>query len=290
MVLKRVALTGGSGLMGSHLLPLLADGGIEALAPSRREWNLADWRSPEELDRLFPGAEALIHAGALVPEGDAGADRRELLDVNVRASVCLGDWARRKGIPLVFVSSATVYADPHKPGIAESDAKASAPGLGGFYAFSKLAAEQSLQFLAGEGLSLCVLRPSSLYGTGMKNGLVARFLAAAQRGETLRLAPPLDDRVNLLHASDAAAAALGALRSGARGVFNIAAASETGVLDLARACVEAAGQGSVATEPVAGRPPFVRFSLACAAARAAFGFQPRVELREGLARMAAGRR
>lgn len=289
MVLKRVALTGGSGMLGRHLLALLVADGLEGLAPSRREWDLADWRTPEELDLLFPGAQAVIHAGALVPEGSGADSSRALLDVNVRASACLGEWARKKGIPLVFISSATVYADPHKPGITEADAKAAVPGLGGFYAFSKLAAEQALQFLAGDGLSLCILRPSSIYGTGLKSGLVARFLSAAERGETIRLAPPVDDRVNLLHASDAAVAALDALRRGARGVFNVAAASETGVLELARACVEAAGKGSVSEEPGESRPPFVRFKLDCAAARAAFGFQPRIDLREGLARMAAGR-
>jgi len=275
-------------MLGRHLLALLAEDKIESLPATRSSWDLADTKTPEELDRLFPDARALIHAGALVPVGPDASSRQALLDVNVRATLCLGVWAKARNIPLVFISSSTVYADPGKRGIRESDDKAEAPGLGGFYGRSKLEAERALQQLGGP--RLCILRPSSVYGTGLKpNNLVAKFLAAAGRGETIRLTPPVDDEVNLLHASDLARAALDALRRDAAGVFNVAAAAGTSIAELARACVAAAGKGEVAAPSGASGLGSARFMLDCSAARDAFGFQPRVALRDGLARMAAGR-
>ena len=62
MVLKRIGLTGASGMLGAHLLSRLAQDGVATLATSRRRpvnlpagaiwtsWDLREWRTPAELD------------------------------------------------------------------------------------------------------------------------------------------------------------------------------------------------------------------------------------------------
>src|SRR5205085_5928207 len=106
--------------------------------------------------------------------------------------------------------------------IPEADPITTRP-VSGLYGLSKLLAEQLLDSLVGQGLKLCVLRPSSIYGAGMpETRMVASMLARARRNEEIRLTPPVQDRINLVHASDVAAAAVAALKAEAWEIFNVA--------------------------------------------------------------------
>lgn len=300
MVLRRVALTGASGMLARHLLAKLAAEGCECIATSRTEpaalpegarwfsWDLREWRDEAELDRLFAGAEALIHNGAPVPERPEGLPLADLLDASVRATACLGHWARQRGLPMVFISGAIVYADPERDGIRETDATACwAPWWD--YSLSKLLSEQVLEAFAGLGLELCILRPSSIYGSGMDaRKLVPRWLDQARRGETISPAPPVDDRINLVHASDVAEAAVRVLERGVTGTFNLAAERPVTLREIAEACVAAAGSGAVRIDSdpdAAAQPAKTRFGLDCSAARERFGFAPELDFAAGLSRM-----
>lgn len=302
MVLNRIGLTGASGMLGAHLLARLAQDGVATLATSRRRpvhlpagaiwtsWDLREWRTPAELDRLFPGVEALIHAGAPIPAAPGSMPLRDLMDASVRASLCLGEWALARNIPLMFVSGAIVYAEPERAGICESDALACwLPRWD--YSLSKLLSEQALQGLAQVGLALCILRPASIYGVGMAERLmIPRFLDTAARGQVIELAPPVDDRINLIHADDVAEVAVGALMRNATGLFNIAADTETTIAKIAETCVNVAGRGAVRVKPIpTQRSPKIRFGLDCSSARAELGFVTLVSLAQGLARCFAAR-
>ena len=73
MVLRRVALTGASGMLGRYVLAALASRQISAVAVSRsrpkvlepnakwQAWDLTHARTEDELDGMFPGVDALLH-------------------------------------------------------------------------------------------------------------------------------------------------------------------------------------------------------------------------------------
>lgn len=302
MVLNRVALTGASGSLGRHLLATLAHAGIAVAAASRRRpadlapgqtWHpldLNEWQDLAALDRAFPDVEALLHAGAAVPAPGRALGRRELLDCNLRASLALFEWALDRGIPLVFISGAAVYAEAEGGRLTEASAT-TRRGIAGFYGLTKLLAEELIESLRGEGLEAAVLRPSSIYGAGMDAAkMIPRFLATAAAGETIELAPPIEDRVDLVHAGDVARLALAALRQQARGSYNVGGEGPVSVVELAEACVEVAGAGRVAVLPgEAPRPPVTRFDLDCGRARAELGYRPRIALKQGLRLMLEGR-
>lgn len=302
MVLSCVGLTGASGMLGAHLLARFARDGVRMRVTSRQRpslphtgetwlsWDLKAWRTPAELDRLFPDVEAMIHAGAPIPATPGAIPLRDLMDASARASLCLGEWCLARGIPLVFVSGAIVYAQPERAGICESD------DLGCWrprwdYSLSKLLSEQALRGLESAGLALCILRPASIYGAGMaERQMIPRFLETASSGAAIELMPPVDDRVNLVHADDVAEAVACALACGASGVFNIAAAVEVTIAEIAETCVDVAGRGSVSVKRVAAkRSPKISFGLDGSAARVTLGFAPQVGLRQGLARCLAAR-
>jgi len=298
MVLERIGLTGASGMVGRHLLAQLAEKGVSCAATSRRrpsggavaDWrpsDMADWRWPEDLDPLFDGVDAVIHAGACIPSG--ATDVAALFDINLRATLVLGQWALRHGKLLIFLSSCSVYGET--AGIVDESAPFSSLPLGGLYGLSKIFAEQALGHLRAQGLACAILRPTAVYGTGMPGDkLVAAWLGRAQRGEVIALSPPAEDSVNLLHSADLARAALAALSAGAEGIFNIRGPGEVTMEDLARGCVQVAGRGTLEFSSADGpvRPPVSRFRVDGAAADRAFAYRPAIGLEQGLSLLAAG--
>jgi UDP-glucose 4-epimerase len=187
----------------------------------------------------------------------------------------------------VFISSATVYADPDAPIIGE-EAALGGSTLGGTYALTKLLAEDALGRLAALGLRRAVVRPSSLYGYGLPSGKTARrFLERAAAGEAITLQPPVDDRVDMIHAADVARAVLLILQRRAWEVFNVASGVATSVRELAESCVAVAERGSVRVESsdAPARPSRTRFALDTARARERLGWSPLYDLRAGLTLM-----
>lgn len=296
MVMKKVGITGASGMVGRSFLDALSKHDIHSIATCRStgkrstgnsSWvklDLSQWHERNELDGLFPDIDAFIHLGALVPKNESENHAyRELINVNTRSCIYLADWASSRNIPLVFLSSSTVYADPERDDIKESDGKTSG-GLGGFYGFSKLLAEQSLQYFIRNGLRLCILRPSSIYGFGLpENKMIPKFIIDASQDHTIELQPPVDDKINLIHSHDVAEAMLQALENEAWGVFNIASEDYTTILEIAQTCVRVIGKGRVIIRddnPV--RPPIKRFGLNCDLAKECFNFHTHCNLEDGI--------
>jgi UDP-glucose 4-epimerase len=299
LVLDRVGLTGASGMLGRHLLAEFERQDISCLCSSRSRpkrlasgsewspWDLGDLISHQDLDRLFPGVQAIVHAGATVPPRPSTETQEVLFDTNVRSALALGEWACARRLPLVFISGAIVYSDPDRTGIKEGD-EAGPLGFGGFYGLSKYMGELVFQHFAREGLNLSILRPSSIYGRGLhESKMIAKFLNACMRDEVIELFPPLDDAVDLVHASDVARATTQALEREAYGIYNIASGRMSSVRDVAEACIEVTGLGSLRLTGESKRHPTLRFGLDCSAARASLDFSPRIGLQKGLADIGA---
>lgn len=296
---KRVAVTGASGTVGRHLMALFARHGIESVASSRTAppdkdgnpewhgWDLAEWREPDALDATFPDVQAVVHAGAAVRSPGIELGERTLFDVNVRATRAIGNWALARRIPMLFISGATVYEAAGGGPLNEDSGLAWQGAIGGAYGHSKLLAEATLWPLRQEGLSLAILRPSSIYGTGMAPGkLIPTWLSAAARGEAIKIAPPAGDRVDLIHAADVAEAIKLTLERRAWGTFNIASGTTYDLIEIAKACVAAAGRGSIERAGGGdGRAPAVRFALDTARARQALEFRAAIGLEQGLGLM-----
>jgi nucleoside-diphosphate-sugar epimerase len=286
--LHTVAVTGASGMVGRHVAAALRRAGAECRAVDRSRWDLRRWANDDELDDFFAGCDAVVHAGAAVPSPGRPLPPQELIDANVRACYCLGDWARRRGKPIVLISGATVYAWTGDPALKEDAAKTSRPEAG-LYGLSKLLAEQLLDGLSAQGLRVCILRPASVYGAGIpQSRMVATLLGKASRGEDLVLQPPTRDRFSLVHAADVAHAVLGALRSQAWDVFNVGGPAAVSVADIARACVAVVGRGKVVVPAQDTAPGSLQYGLDCSKAAAKFGYSPRIGLEEGLRRTLAG--
>ena len=204
--------------------------------------------------------------------------------MNVRATRAIGNWALARRIPMIFISGATVYEPIDGRRLDEDDGLAWYGAVGGMYGHSKLLAEAAIWPLRRAGLSLSVLRPSSIYGLGMASSkLIPMWLAAADRGEAIKIAPPLCDSVDLVHAADVAEAVGLTLERREWGTFNIASGTAYNLVEIAKACISVAGRGSIdAADGGENRAPTIRFALDTARARGVLGFQARIGLEQGL--------
>ncbi len=293
--MNRIGLTGATGMLGRHICAALEHEGAQVIAVGRRSmqngvaatWNLANWQALEQFDAMFPEVQAVIHAGAMVPQSSALISEGTMFDANVRACVNLGLWCISRNVPVVHVSGAITYTE-HDCIELDEDAPTGGSILGGFYGLSKLLGEDALGRLRQQGLKLAIVRPSSIYGFGLPvTKMVSRFLATASAGATIELVPPVNDRIDFVHAADVALAILAILRSEAWETFNIASGCPLSVRELAEACVSVAGRGNIRVDQgqTPQHDPVTRFALDIGRAKRRLGWQPQLDIRQGLSVM-----
>jgi nucleoside-diphosphate-sugar epimerase len=242
------------------------------------------WLRDFEFDDLFASVEAVVHAGAAVPRPGDAPDENQLFDANVRSVANLGEWARRRGVPLIHISGAIVYTNPGAEGLRESDPLGWS-GLGGYYGFTKLLAEDVLRREEAAGLQVAIVRPTSIYGFGLRpEKLVPSTVRKARSGEVIELREPVEESTNLIHAADVASAVTALLRERAWITVNVAADANTSILTLAETCVALAGRGTVEIVPSSGatQPPTHRFRLNTELAKARLNWAPSISLADGI--------
>lgn len=147
-----VAVTGGTGFIGTTLIHGLVDAGYQVRALTRRAqpersgviWVHGEFADEEALAALVSGAQALVHCAGAV----RGASRRDFDAVNVDGTARLGRICAGRTRFLHLSSLA-----------------ARQPSLS-FYSGSKADGESALAGI--EGLDYTVFRPPAVYGPGDK--------------------------------------------------------------------------------------------------------------------------
>jgi nucleoside-diphosphate-sugar epimerase len=180
----KLAITGGTGFVGSHLLDVaLADGHrVAALArrdqPPREglEWIAGDLQDREALRRLVDGADAVIHVAGTISAPTAAAFEKG----NVTGTLAM----------LAAATAGGVQRFLHVSSLAAREPKLS------LYGGSKAKAEALVH---SSGLDWVIVRPPAVYGPGDKETL--ELFRMAKLG--LMLMPP-KGRVSVIHADDLA--------------------------------------------------------------------------------------
>jgi len=227
-----VFVTGGSGLVGSHVIEQLARRGVPTRAMVRSD---AGARLVSELGAepvrggvedpeswgLASGASAIVHAAAHVVKA---ADWTEYDRVNVQGTGLAADAAAELGARLVHVSSVAVYG---RSPASSSGVEAAEDSLFGpiaetdFYARSKRMAEEVLwQRVEERGISAVALRPCVIYGE--RERIFIRRLIRLLRLGVVPLTGPGDNRLAVVYAGNVADAVCRAIeRRDVQGPFNV---------------------------------------------------------------------
>lgn len=190
-----ILVTGADGFVGSRLSLLLEQCGYQVRRAVRAAGKLqlakpivvGDLATFSEWPDILQDVDAVVHLAArahVMADKGLGSDSRYRV-VNVDATVRLAAAAARQQVRrFVFVSSIGVNGE-QTSGRAFTEEDEPAPS--DTYAASKWQAEQALSRIQSEtGLQLAVVRPSLVYGPGVKGNLL-RLLKLVKRGLPLPL-------------------------------------------------------------------------------------------------------
>lgn len=178
---RTLAVTGGTGFVGRHVLRMAVNQGFDVRALTRGwkppedeiAWIDGALDRPESLEKLCVGADAVIHVAGLI-----NGDRKAFERVNVAGTAAIVDAARRAGVRrFVHISS-----------LAAREPELSA------YGWSKAKSER---IVAASGLDWTIIRPPAIYGPGDRETL--ELFKMARRG--LVLLPPRG-RFSVVHVAD----------------------------------------------------------------------------------------
>ncbi|MFL5862951.1 MAG: NAD-dependent epimerase/dehydratase family protein [Solirubrobacteraceae bacterium] len=302
----RALVTGGAGFIGSNLVDALAQRGddvavvddlstgsrsnlTEALAAGAR-LHVVDIRDAAALQAVMADQrpEAIFHLAAQIDVRHSVSDPGRDAEVNILGTINVLEAARQEGVRRVVYSATggAIYGkadtyptpedDPVRPLAPYGQSKYAAEGYCGLY--RRL-----------HGISVVTLRYANVYGPRQdplgEGGVIAIFCGRLATGE-----PPVvfgDGRQtrDYTYVGDVVSANLLAAESDAIGAYNIGTGIETSVLDLIKVMAPMSRNGTFSAKFVPARPGEVERSVLDASqARAALGWEPAVDLRDGLQR------
>ncbi len=192
-------VTGASGFLGRHLVPLLARSHrIRALV---RPGQTLPWLDGDDLELLpgrlgepatidagVRGADLVVHLAALVsfrPE-----DRAAMRRINVDATAQLATAARAAGVRrFLHTSTVAAIACRDGPEVVDESAAYNFGPLRIAYCDTKHAGEERVRAEVDRGLDAVIVNPPSMYGVGDRRKSDASLLTAVLSGR-VRWAPP----------------------------------------------------------------------------------------------------
>ena len=178
----RLAVTGGTGFVGSHFIDASLAAGHEVRALTRRaqqprpqlEWVPGSLEDGDSLRRLVEDSDAVVHIAGVINARDAAAFEAG----NVTGTLTM----------LAAATAAGTARFVHVSSLAAREPKLSR------YGASKAKAEELVR---GSGLDWAIVRPPAVYGPGDKETLELFKMAKLR----LMLLPP-EGRISLIHVAD----------------------------------------------------------------------------------------
>jgi UDP-glucose 4-epimerase len=309
---KRVLVTGGLGFIGSNLAIRLVELGAEVtvvdslvpdlggnpfnLAPveTQLEVSNADLRDLEAAHELVAGQEIVFSIAGNVSHVDSMADPFLDLDLNFRTQLSVLEALRSQGSParVVYAGSRQQYGRPRYLPLDEHHPLEAIDVNG----INKTAAESAtLLYHRVHGLQTCSLRLTNTYGPRMqmrhpRQGFVPWFVRRAIEGEEIELYGGGGSLRDFNEVEDVVDAFLlaGASEEAVGEAFNLGHPEAVTIREFAETLIEVAGSGSLTERPF---PPdraeidigsvFTNYGKI----HGLLGWEPRVGLREGLAKM-----
>ena len=302
---RRVVVTGGAGFLGSHLCRELMARGDEVVAVD----NLLTGRR-ENLDDLFgrPGfmfqlhdvsnfvhvagpVDAVLHFASPASPVDYLLHPIPTLKVGSLGTHNTLGLALHKGARYLLASTSEVYGDPLvHPQAEDYWGNVNPIGPRGVYDEAKRFAEaMATAYQRYHGLDVRIVRIFNTYGPRMRpddGRAVSNFLTQALDGKPLTVYGDGSQTRSFCYVDDLVRGLLGLLESDHVGPMNIGNPDEYTLLQLAEAVLETTGSSSeLAFEPLPVDDPKVR-RPDIGLARRVLGWEPEVDLLQGLARTA----
>jgi nucleoside-diphosphate-sugar epimerase len=162
-------VTGGTGFIGSHLADQLIENSqwdtVKCLVRSNEKWLkgkayekiAGDLDSIKILDKALTDVDTIFHIAAIVK----APSKKEFLHANVQATENLIRLAQKNGVQKLVILSSLAAAGPSNGTPLKEDAQLKPVSM---YGESKKLMEEMIHTLAGDKMSVTILRPPAVYG------------------------------------------------------------------------------------------------------------------------------
>jgi UDP-glucose 4-epimerase len=308
---RRVMITGGLGFIGSNLARRLVTLGADVLLvdsliddyggnlfniagiDDRVRVNVADVRQQSTMNYLVRDREVIFNLAGQVSHIDSMLDPYNDMEINCRSQLTVLEACRRfnPGIKVVFAGTRQVYGKPDRLPVDEEhlvrpiDVNGINKAAGEYY---------HLVYNNVFGVRACSLRLTNVYGPRQllrhnRQGFIGWFIRLAVEGAEIQIFGDGLQLRDFVYVDDAADAFL---RAGATdvcngGVFNVGGAQPISHLELVTLLIEIAGSGSyrlIDWPPEKKIIDIGSFFADSSRIKATLGWEPRIPLRDGLAR------
>jgi nucleoside-diphosphate-sugar epimerase len=319
---RRIALVGGAGFIGHNLALLLKEQGgdvhvldglavnhlghyaalqdnenralyvrmllerLDLLAAAGVPLHRVDARDYHELSDILNtiAPDTIVHLAAVAHADRSNKDPYSTFDHSLRTLENALDWSRGQALErFVFLSSSMVYGHFKEPEVSEDHVLDPI----GIYGALKLAGEKlTIAYNQVFDLPYTILRPSALYGPRCVSRRVSQaFIESALVGRTLRVDGEGDEKLDFTYVDDVATGIIAAITHPAarNEVFNMTAGKARSLRELVTLVQEHFPEVEVQYVERDVLRPF-RGTLSMAKAKRLMGFEPLVELEDGLDR------
>ena len=295
----RFLVTGGAGFLGAALSNRLERDGhqvrviddLSAGDPNQLAEGVLFTRG-DVVDRpklwtLLQDVDCVYHLAARVLVSESILYPRKYNEVNVGGTVSVMEAMRDAGVRrVVFTSSGAVYGEQAEQPIREE----SRPNPQSPYAVSKLAAEYYVRTIGALwGIETVILRVFNAYGPGQRlppshPPVVPRFLQQGRQGGSLVIFGGGGQTRDFVYVDDVVEALVAASDAADvdRRIINVGSGHETSINELATLVAEAVGREVEVLHSPAESGGVARLCADISAARQLLGYQPQVDLSQGL--------
>ncbi|MEL7388155.1 MAG: NAD-dependent epimerase/dehydratase family protein [Pseudomonadota bacterium] len=199
-------VTGADGYLGRELVSELRDRGQPVLRVVRKQTGqkndvVIDLREPDTLTRTLASVPIshIVHAAAVVPKEGTGYDDAAAAEENTLIARNAISFASSKNVPLILISSMTVYPMGARGPVREDSVTGPSSSV---YAHAKRQAEEICENSSVTGFAV---RIPGLFGVERTDGLVANIRRTLQSGDVPVL-PQQPVQWAAMHVRDAATA------------------------------------------------------------------------------------
>jgi UDP-glucose 4-epimerase len=295
--MSNIAITGGSGFIGSHVIDALRGAGhavrvLDTRPPHRpdADWTPVDILDVPSLTSAVRGADFVYHLAAMADVNDVVADPVGAVSLNVTGTVAVLEAARRAEAGRVILASTVWVYSASLPQQVDEETCFSPETDRHLYASTKIAAELMCRdYWNMYKRPYTVLRYGIPYGPRMRDALViCAFLRRALKGEPLILSGGGTQHRMFVYVEDLARAHVLAMSPRAENrTYNIEGARAVTIREIAEGVRDLIGD-SVTVEIGPGRAGDLSpKQVSAARARDELGWQPEVPFEEGLRRSLA---
>ncbi|MEP6870784.1 MAG: NAD-dependent epimerase/dehydratase family protein [Anaerolineaceae bacterium] len=239
-----IAVTGGSGFIGSHVVDKLVEAGhsvrvLDGAQPHRGDvsWQPCDITRLSQVIGALHDCDAVFHLAAMANVNDVARMPAESVDLNIMGTATILEAARMSGkMHVILASTVWVYEATTANEVDEST-PLNPESVSHLYMAEKIASEM-LAHSYGKlyNFPVTVLRYGIPYGPRMREELVMPiFIKKAINGEPLTIAGDGLQYRNFIYVEDLADAHVRVLDRKATGTFNLEGPREVAIIELAEA-------------------------------------------------------